>query len=59
MLLQAFDAVFFQAVTQDGYYLVAGTERRHEGKVNALFYLAVSEYPISIDILTSRKVLSM
>lgn len=39
---KAFDAVFFQGVAQDGYYLAAGTERRHGGKANALIYLVVS-----------------
>jgi hypothetical protein len=42
LLLQAFDAVFFIAANQDGYYFVAGAERRHHGVINGLCYLAVS-----------------
>lgn len=39
---KAFDAAFFHGVTQDGYYLATGVERRHGGKANALIYLVVS-----------------
>ncbi|KAJ8938967.1 hypothetical protein NQ318_005208 [Aromia moschata] len=37
----ACDAVFFQAVSQDGIYICGGTERRHEAKINGLFYIVV------------------
>jgi len=40
--LQAFDAVFFIAANEDGYYFVAGAERRHSGMINGLCYIAVS-----------------
>lgn len=40
-LLQAFDAVFFIAANKDGYYFVAGTERRQHGVINGLCYIAV------------------
>jgi len=40
--LQAFDAVFFIAANKDGYYFVAGAERRHHGVINGLCYIAVS-----------------
>jgi hypothetical protein len=39
--LQAFDAVFFIAANKDGYYFIAGTERRHHGVINGLCYIAV------------------
>lgn len=39
---KAFDAVFLQGVTFDGYYLAIGVERRQRGKANALIYLVVS-----------------
>lgn len=42
LLLQAFDAVFFIAANEDGYYFVAGAERRHHGVINGLCYIAVS-----------------
>ncbi|PSN35517.1 hypothetical protein C0J52_18435 [Blattella germanica] len=38
---KAFDAVFFIAANKDGYYLVAGAERRHYGTINGLCYLVV------------------
>ncbi|XP_015512951.2 uncharacterized protein LOC107219278 [Neodiprion lecontei] len=38
---EAFDAVFFMATNKEGYYLVGGSERRHDGIVNGLFYLVV------------------
>lgn len=41
---QAFDAVFFHAVSQEGIFLAAGTERRHEGVVNGLVYLLHPDY---------------
>ncbi|KAJ8912967.1 hypothetical protein NQ315_000023 [Exocentrus adspersus] len=40
----AFDAVFFQAVSQNGIYFCMGTERRHQAKVNGLVYLLIPEY---------------
>ena len=40
--LQAFDAVFFIAGNEDGYYFVAGAERRHHGVINGLCYIVVS-----------------
>ncbi|XP_075225831.1 uncharacterized protein LOC142326986 [Lycorma delicatula] len=40
-LPQAFDAIFFIAASQDGYYVAAGSERRHHGIVNGLFYVVV------------------
>jgi hypothetical protein len=40
--LQAFDAVFFIAANEDGYYFVAGAERRHHGVINGLCYIVVS-----------------
>lgn len=39
---KAFDAVFFQGVTREGYYLATGVERRQNGKANALIYLMVT-----------------
>ncbi|XP_054287744.1 uncharacterized protein LOC129003474 [Macrosteles quadrilineatus] len=38
---KAFDAVFFIAVTQDGFYVVAGSERRKHNIVNGVFYVVV------------------
>jgi hypothetical protein len=48
--LQAFDAVFFIAANKDGYYFVAGAERRHHGVINGLCYIAVS-------LITGREVI--
>jgi hypothetical protein len=48
--LQAFDAVFFIAANEDGYYFVAGAERRHCGVINGLCYIAVS-------LITGHKVI--
>lgn len=38
---KAFDAVFFIAANEDGYYFVAGAERRHHGVINGLCYIVV------------------
>ncbi|XP_018336128.1 uncharacterized protein LOC108744721 [Agrilus planipennis] len=38
---KAFDAVFFHAVDDSGYYLCGGIERRQKGKANGLLYLMV------------------
>ncbi|CAG9854102.1 unnamed protein product [Phyllotreta striolata] len=43
---QAFDAVFFQAVSQNGIYICTGTERRHGGKLNGLVYIVHPEYGV-------------
>lgn len=44
MYKQAFDAVFFQGISQDGFYFCGGTERRHLAKINGLFYVLAPKY---------------
>ncbi|RZC38423.1 uncharacterized protein BDFB_007358, partial [Asbolus verrucosus] len=48
---KAFDATFFQAVSQNGFYFCGGIERRHQAKANGLFYIAVPE----LGLLESQK----
>jgi len=42
--------VFFIAANEDGYYFVAGAERRRHGVINGLCYIAVS-------LITGHKVI--
>ncbi|XP_046660534.1 uncharacterized protein LOC124354257 [Homalodisca vitripennis] len=49
---KAFDAVFFHAVTQDGFYVIAGSERRKHNIVNGLFYVVVP----GLGLLCSHKI---
>lgn len=39
---QAFDAIFFQAISQNDIYLVAGAEKRQQGVINGLIYVKVT-----------------
>ncbi|XP_066995909.2 uncharacterized protein [Anabrus simplex] len=48
---KAFDAVFFMGTNKDGFYFVAGSERRQHGIVNGLCYLVVP----GIGLLCSEK----
>ncbi|XP_019878954.1 uncharacterized protein LOC109606860 [Aethina tumida] len=54
---KAFDAVFFQAVTQDGFALAAGTERRHQAKVNGLCYLMTPDHGLLLSEKLPKTVL--
>lgn len=38
---KAYDATFVHGVSQDGFYLCGGLERRHAAKSSGLFYIAV------------------
>lgn len=49
---KAFDAVFFIATSKEGFYVVGGSERRHGGIVNGLFYLVVPE----IGLMCNKKI---
>ncbi|KAJ9582267.1 hypothetical protein L9F63_003396 [Diploptera punctata] len=42
--MKAFDAVFFIAANKEGYYFIAGTERRQYGIINGLCYLIVCKF---------------
>ncbi|GLH16782.1 Uncharacterized protein GBIM_21068 [Gryllus bimaculatus] len=48
---KAFDAVFFMATNKEGFYFVAGSERRQHGIINGLCYLLVP----NIGLLCSPK----
>ncbi|CAH1101956.1 unnamed protein product [Psylliodes chrysocephalus] len=43
---EAFDAVFFQAVSQNGVYICTGTERRHNAKLAAVVYVIHPDYGV-------------
>ncbi|XP_056639263.1 uncharacterized protein LOC130446813 [Diorhabda sublineata] len=43
---QAFDAVFFHAVSQNGIYFCGGTERRQKGKIVGLVYIVHPDYGV-------------
>ncbi|XP_077291561.1 uncharacterized protein LOC143914977 isoform X2 [Arctopsyche grandis] len=38
---KAFNAAFFIGANKDGYYMIAGAERRQMGVINGLFYLII------------------
>lgn len=54
---QAFDAVYLMAANKEGFYAAAGATRRHDGVLDGLFYVMVSNFASTLFTAEQQKII--